>query len=82
MVGLQYFKNAFNESDESVVERWIENPYWQHFCGFTHRQHELPLDPSSMSRWRKRVGAERLDLLLRESIALALREKQLSPCDL
>ncbi len=82
MVGLQYLKYAFNESDESVVERWIENPYWQYFCGFTHMQHELPLDSSSLSRWRKRVGAERLELLLKESIALAVREKQLSPCDL
>lgn len=82
MVGLQYLKYAFNESDESVVARWIENPYWQYFCGFTYMQHELPLDPSSLSRWRKRVGAERLELLLQESIALAVREKQLPPRDL
>lgn len=77
MVGLQYLKYAFNESDESVVARWIENPYWQYFCGFTHMQHEAPIDPSSMSRWRKRVGPERLELLLQETIDLAVREKQL-----
>ncbi len=82
MVGLQYLKFAFNESDESVVARWVENPYWQYFCGFTHMQHEVPIDPSSMSRWRKRVGAERLELLLQETIALAVREKQLHKKDL
>ena len=82
MVGLQYLKYAFDESDESLVERWIENPYWQCFCGFTHMQHEPPLDPSSMSRWRKRVGAERLELLLKETIELARREKQLPKRDL
>jgi IS5 family transposase len=82
MVGLQYLKYAFDESDESVVERWVENPYWQYFCGFTHMQHEAPLDSSSLSRWRKRVGAERLEQLLRETIELAVRERQLPPRDL
>ena len=64
MVGLQYLKYLFNESDESVVDRWVENPYWQYFCGFTHMQHEAPIDPSSLSRWRKRVGSDRLERLL------------------
>jgi IS5 family transposase len=82
MVGLQYLKYTFNESDESVVERWVENPYWQYFCGFTHLQHEAPIDPSSMSRWRKRVGAERLEQLLQETLDLAVREKHLAPSDL
>lgn len=82
MVGLQYLKYTFNESDESVVDRWIENPYWQYFCGFTHMQHEAPIDPSSLSRWRKRVGADRLERLLQETIDLAVREKQLPPKDL
>ena len=82
MVGLHYLKYTFNESDESVLDRWVENPYWQCFCGYTHMQHEVPIDPSSMSRWRKRVGAERLELLLTETIALAVREKQLPKRDL
>ncbi|MEZ6058627.1 MAG: transposase [Planctomycetaceae bacterium] len=34
MVGLHDLKHAFNESDESLLERWVENPYWQCFCGF------------------------------------------------
>lgn len=82
MVGLQYLKYTFNESDESVVERWVENPYWQYFCGFTHMQHQAPIDPSSMSRWRKRVGAHRLELLLKETVDLAVRSKQLPKRDL
>jgi len=82
MVGLHYLKYAFNESDESVVARWVENPYWQYFCGFSYLQHELPLDPSSLSRWRKRVGAERLELLLKETVDLAVRSRQLPPREL
>jgi len=82
MVGLQYLKYTFNESDESVVARWVENPYWQSFCGFTHLQHECPIHPSSMSRWRKRVGVERLEALLHETIALAQRDGHVSKADL
>ena len=82
MVGLQYLKYAFDESDESLVERWVENPYWQYFCGFTHMQHVAPLDPSSLSRWRKRVGAERLEQLLRETITLGVREGEIRKADL
>lgn len=82
MVGMQYLKYTFNVSDESVVAHWVENPYWQYFCGYTHMQHECPLHPSSLSRWRGRVGPERLEELLKETISLAMREKQLSPRDL
>lgn len=82
MVGLQYLKYTFNKSDEMLVEQWVENPYWQAFCGYTHMQHEYPIDPSSMSRWRSRVGADRLEELLKETIDLAVREKQVSPRDL
>jgi len=82
MVGLQFLKYTFSESDESVVARWVENPYWQYFCGFTHLQHECPIHPSSMSRWRKRVGAERLESLLHETIALARRDGHVSQADL
>ena len=78
MVGLQYLQYTFNESDESVVARWVENPYEQSFCGYTHLQQECPIHPASMTRWRKRVGAERLEELLRETLALAVREKHMS----
>jgi IS5 family transposase len=57
IIGLIYLKHAFNESDESLLERWIENPYWQYFCGFSTMQHELPLHPTSLVKWRQRVAA-------------------------
>ena len=34
VAGLHYLKYLENESDESVVEKFCENPYWQYFCGF------------------------------------------------
>jgi IS5 family transposase len=82
MVGLLYLKHAFDESDESVLERWLENPYWQYFCGFEYMQHELPVDPSCLSKWRSRVGAERLEKLLQATIQTALQLKALPSRDL
>jgi transposase, IS5 family len=82
MVGLLYLKHAFDESDESLVARWVENPYWQFFCGCQYMQHELPIDPSSLSRWRKRVGDERLEKLLEVTIQAALAMKAVRPQEL
>ena len=78
VVGLHYLKHAYNESDESVVARLLENPYWQYFCGFKHFQHTLPIDPSSMTRWRKRLGPDKLEELLTVTIHTAKAEKLLT----
>ena len=59
MVGLHYLKRAYNLSDEQTVKRWVENPYWQHFCGRKHFEHSFPIHSSLMTRrrWRKRSSA-------------------------
>jgi IS5 family transposase len=72
MVGLSYLQHTFNLSDEAVVQRWIENPYWQWFCGCEYFQHQLPCDPSSLTRWRKRLGPEGLEKLLAATIQAGL----------
>jgi len=82
MVGLLYLKHTYDESDESVVARWVENPYWQFFCGLCYMQHELPIDPSSLSKWRKRVGVERLEKLLEATIHAALAMQAMRPQEL
>ena len=73
MVGLSYLQHTFRLSDEEVVARWVENPYWQYFCGFDHLQLALPIDQSSLVRWRHRIGQDRIELLLQETIAAARR---------
>lgn len=77
LVGLHYLKYTFNESDESVVERFIENPYWQYFCGLEYFQHEFPLDPTSLVKWRKRVGPGGMEAMLKVSIETAKGQKLL-----
>ena len=78
MVGLHYLKHAFNLSDEEVVARWIENPYWQYFCGEQYFNHHLPIDPSQMTRFRKRIGAEGCETMLKLTIHAGLSSKAIT----
>ena len=68
VAGLLYLQHAYRLSDEAVVARWIENPYYQHFTGETFFQHRLPIDSSSLTRWRKRIGEEGVEWLLTQTI--------------
>lgn len=71
MAGLLYLKHAYNLSDEDVCGRWLENPYWQFFTGEVFFQTRLPCDPSSLTRWRQRLGEAGLEELLAQTIAAA-----------
>src|SRR3712207_590956 len=82
MVGLSYLQHTFNLSDEAVVQRWIESPYWQWFCGCEYFQHELPCDPSSLTRWRKRLGPEGLEQPLAATIQAGLDTGAVRPSSL
>jgi IS5 family transposase len=82
MAGLAILKHSYNLSDEVVCELWIENPYYQYFCGEEFFQHRLPLDRSSMTNWRNRMGEEKLQALLQESLAVATRTGAMKPSDL
>ncbi len=73
MAALLYLKHVYALSDEDVVERWCENPYWQHFSGERYFRHDLPCDPSSLVRWRQRIGEEGCEWLLAHSIEAAKR---------
>ena len=75
MVALHYLKYSYNLSDEDVVNGWVENPYWQYFSGMKWFEHEPPINPSSMTRWRKRIGSAGAEQLLRETIESGLKLK-------
>ncbi len=69
VAGLFIIKHMHNLSDEALCDRWVENPYYQYFCGEVVFRHELPFDRSSLTRWRQRLGEEQLAALLQESLA-------------
>jgi IS5 family transposase len=68
VAGLLCLQHAHGLSDEAVVARWVENPYFQHFTGETFFQHRPPIHPSSLSRWRNRIGEEGAEWLLTKTI--------------
>ena len=75
MVALHYFKYTFDLSDEEVIQGWIENPYWQYFSGMKYFEHKMPIHPSSMTRWRKRIGDVGAEELLKQTIEAGLKLK-------
>ena len=68
VAGLLYLQHAYRLSDEAVVARWVENPCYQHFTGEAFFQHRPPIDPSSLTRWRGRIGEEGVEWLLTQTI--------------
>src|SRR6266536_928118 len=82
MAGLAILKHMHDLSDEVLCDRWIENPYCQYFCGEEFFQHRLVFDRSSLTRWRQRMGEEKLQALLQESLAVATRTEAMKPSDL
>src|SRR5690349_586851 len=81
MAGLAILKHMHNLSDEELCARWLENPYWQLFCGEEFFRHKLPFDRSSITRWRQRMGEEKLVALLQESLHVATRTGAAKPAD-
>lgn len=81
IVGLHLLKHIFGLSDEQVCERWEYDPYFQYFCGQVYFAHHLPMNRSSMSRWRQRVGEEACRMLLQVSLETAYRTKALRKDD-
>jgi IS5 family transposase len=70
VIGLFLLKHIYGLSDEGACERWVYDPYFQHFTGEEFFQHEFPHERSDLSHWRKRLG-DKLELLLAESLRVA-----------
>ena len=81
MAGLAILKHTYNLSDEALCARWIENPYYQLFCGEEFFRHDLPFDRTSITRWRQRMGEEKIVALIQESLNVATRTGAAKPSD-
>jgi IS5 family transposase len=82
VAGLFILKHMHNLSDEVLCARWVENPYYQFFCGEETFQHAAPFDRSSMTRWRQRLGEEELVALIQESLSVAHKTGAIATKDL
>src|SRR5438270_3453294 len=84
VIGLFLLKHIYGLSDEGACERWVYDPYFQHFTGEEFFQHEFPHERSDLSHWRKRL-AGKLENLLAESLRVAHEKRALGqarPCGL
>jgi IS5 family transposase len=79
--GFRSSSHTHNLSDKELCARWVENPYYQLFCGEEFFHHELPFDRSSLTRWRQRMGEEKLIALIRESLSAATPTGAAKPSD-
>ena len=82
MVALHFLKHQQDLSDEAVVAKWVENPYWQFFSGMQFFSHQPPIDSSSMTRWRTRLGQTGAESLLKATIQAGLKLQAIKPSDL
>lgn len=82
MVGLQLLKQICNISDEELVSVWVENPYWQHLCGEQYFRHDLPIDPSLMTMFRRRIGTLGCEFILGLTVKVGLETKTIVPSSL
>ena len=70
MVGLLILKHIRNISDESVVEQWSENNYYQYFSGEKVFLPCVPCEASELVHFRHRIGESGIELILKESIRI------------
>lgn len=82
VAGLFILKHMHDLSDEVLCARWLENPYYQFFCGELSFCHRLPFERSSLTHWRQRLGEEQLAALLQESLSVAHKTGALATRDL
>lgn len=82
VAGLLILKHTHDLSDEALGARWLENPYYQYFCGEAVFCHQLPFDRSSLTRWRQRLGEEQLVALIQEGLSVAHKTGALATKDL
>jgi IS5 family transposase len=82
MVSLLYLKHAYNESDESVVECWAENVYWQFFSGMEYYEPRLPCDATQIGRFRRVLGEAGVEQLLKSTIEAAVAMKAVKKAEL
>lgn len=70
MVGCLILKQMYNLGDETLAKAWVMNPYMQYFCGEAHFQHRFPFDPSDFVHFRKRIGAQGVEKIFRQSVLI------------
>jgi len=82
MAGLLMLQHAYKASDEGLLRTWLENPYWQYFCGYEYLETKLPIHPTSLVKFRKKIGKKGIKIILGETLKIAIRAKMIKKKEL
>ncbi len=75
IIGLIMLQHIYDLSDKEIIYLWLENPYWQFFCGYDFLQLEKPIDPSSLAHWKKRLGNNFIEKILKQPVFIDFKNK-------
>jgi len=70
MVGLLILNHLRNITDESIVDQWQENVYYQYFCWEEVFSQKQPNSSTELVKFRKRIKPEGIELIFKESIRI------------
>ncbi len=73
MVGILLLKQLKNLSDESIIEHWKQNPYFQYFCGLNDYQASVPCHPTELVKFRNRIGKKGMEFIFKMSVEASWR---------
>ena len=79
VIGIMLLQQMHKVSDESIVYKWVENPYWQLFCGYDYLQWKFPIHPTTLTKWRQRLGVEGIEKVFELLIQTATNSGMVKP---
>lgn len=63
-VGLIILEHKYALTEEEILKSWVENPYWQAFCGYEILQWDTPITSLSLKNWKEKIGPEGFEIII------------------
>ena len=79
MCGLDYLKHVYALSDNEVCARWVENPYYHYLFDNVYFEHQFPINPASITRFRQRLGEDGAKKLPQLTVDSGVKTKTVKP---
>ena len=74
IAGMIILKDIYESTDEGILKQWLENPYFQYFCGEIYQQNELPFNRSELVKFRHRIGEAGMGVIFSTDVLMAIED--------